>query len=97
MRNTQIGKKIKDYTIEDARAKFQAIYSSLKGKKSLAIKLSEFDDFYSTYTGYCELDNVKRNRASLGPTLRAIAALEALISKKTEVNKIIKRQKLIQK
>lgn len=82
------------YDLAATRQKFQKMMKSLKNKKSLHNQLATYDSFYSLADGLLELNNVKFNRASLGPTMRACEALAKLLDEETDIEVNISRQKI---
>lgn len=102
MRKEQIGRNTEsvskntpaDYDIKAARVEFRDLLKTLNDKKSLHTQLAEFDTFYSSADGFIELGNVRRGKASLGPTRRATDALNLLLAKKRKSKNRLQRQKI---
>lgn len=83
-----------EFDLDAARKEFQGLLKGLKKLDKVSKTLGPLDEYYFSYEGYCEFMNVKRDRAALGPTKRAINVLEALKEKRAKRKKTIQRQKI---
>lgn len=102
MRKEQIGRNTEtvskntpaDYDVNAVRGEFKELMKRLKNKKSLHSQFSKYDNFYQSAEGLIELGNVRRGKASLGPTKRAVDALKLVISDQVKSQKRLGRQKI---